>query len=60
MSSRCEPLGRLYERGYRKWEKFAIDEEEAIGFREVSLYRDGRLVPTKSPAPKKGSEVKHE
>jgi hypothetical protein len=47
----------FYERGYRKWERFAIDAEEGFGFQEVSLYRDGYLVATKSCPPSEPNEL---
>ena len=50
----------FYQRGYRKWEKFPIDEEEGFGFQEVTLYQDGRLVATKSCPPSMRLEVEHE
>jgi hypothetical protein len=50
----------FYERGYRKWERFPIDEEEGFGFQEVTLYQDGHLVATKSCEPSTRIEVGHE
>jgi hypothetical protein len=48
---------QFYERGFRKWESFIGDNDEGCGFQEVSLYREGHLVNTKSCAPTKWAEA---
>jgi hypothetical protein len=50
----------FYDSGFMKWESFLEGEEEGCGFQEVSIYRDGHLVVSKSWAPTKPIEVNHE
>ena len=51
---------QFYERGFAARELFPEDKEEGCDFLELSLYRDGHLVATKSSAPTKRIEVNHE
>ena len=52
--------GAFYESGFKDWESFIGDDDEGCDFQEVSLYRGGHLVATKSWAPTKRIEVQHE
>src|ERR1019366_8342364 len=49
----------FYDRGFHDWESFIKDDDEGCGFEEVSLYRGGHMVVTKSWAFPKGTEVQH-
>jgi hypothetical protein len=48
-----------YDSGFVMWESY-IGDDEGCGFQEVSLYRGGHMVATKSCAPTKRNEVQHE
>ena len=43
----------FYDSGFMKWESFPEQDDEGCGFQEVSLYRGGRRVATKSCEPTK-------
>src|ERR1017187_8205960 len=50
----------FYEHGFRAWEFISEDDEETMGFDQVSLYEAGRLGVTKSVEPAKRIEASHE
>lgn len=50
----------FFDSGFMRFEPFIIGGGEGTGFQEVSLYRGGKLVATKSSAPTKRSEAKNE
>jgi hypothetical protein len=50
----------FYEYGFKAWEFISENDEETMGFDQVSLYEAGRLIATKSVEPTKRTEVKHE
>ena len=41
----------FYESGFLEWESFLGGEDEGCGFQEVSLYRSGTRIASKSCAP---------
>jgi len=57
LSENADDAKEFFETGFRAWESFADDEVEGFGFDEISLYRGGHIVETKSCAPTAPSEA---